>query len=82
VGLAAQTEDLIPNPQAKVTGKKLNLIAASDVREAIEGEGTQIVLLDSEGRVEELPELPKEEVAEWKADWVERRMQDGIQSNR
>jgi phosphopantothenoylcysteine decarboxylase/phosphopantothenate--cysteine ligase len=82
VGFAAETEDLIPNARAKLARKKLDLIVANDPREAMGSERNQVVLLDCEGQVEELPELPKEEVAERVVDWVERRMGDGIRSNR
>ena len=60
----SQTEDLIPNAQAKLASKKLDLIVANDARKAMGSERNQVILLDSEGRVEELPELSKEEVAE------------------
>ena len=64
VGFAAETEDLIPNAQAKLISKKLDLIVANDPREAMGSERNQVILLDSKGRVEELPELSKDEVAE------------------
>ena len=77
VGFAAETEDLIANAQAKLASKKLDLIVANDPREAMGSERSRVVLLDCEGRVEELPELPKEEVAERIVDWVEGRIHDG-----
>ena len=82
VGFAAETEHLISNAQAKLASKKLDLIVANDPQEAMGSERSQVVLLDSDGRVEELPVLPKEEVAERIVDWVERRISDGIRSNR
>lgn len=81
VGFAAETEDLIPRAQAKLKAKGLSLIVANDPREAMGSERSQVVLLDSEGWVEELPELSKEEVAERIVDWVEGRMGDGIWSD-
>jgi phosphopantothenoylcysteine decarboxylase/phosphopantothenate--cysteine ligase len=81
VGFAAETEDLIPNAQAKLASKKLDLIVANDPRKAMGSERDQVILLDSEGRVEELPELSKEEVAERIVDWVQRRMGDGKRSS-
>jgi phosphopantothenoylcysteine decarboxylase/phosphopantothenate--cysteine ligase len=64
VGFAAETEDLISNAQAKLASKSLDLIVANDARKAMGSETNEVILLDSEGRVEELPELSKEEVAE------------------
>jgi len=64
VGFAAETEDLVPNAQAKLASKQLDLIVANDPRKAMGSERNQVVLLDAEGRVEELPELSKAEVAE------------------
>jgi len=78
VGFAAETEDLISNAQAKLMSKKLDLIVANDPREAMGSERSRVVLLDAEGWVEELPELPKEEVAERIVDWVEGRIENGI----
>ena len=82
VGFAAETEDLIANAQAKLASKKLDLVVANDPRKAMGSERSQVVLLSAEGRVEELPELPKEEVAERIVDWVERRIQQGTWSDR
>jgi len=82
VGFAAETEDLLANAQAKLASKKLDLIVANDPREAMGSERSQVVLLSAEGRVEELPELPKEEVAERIVDWVGQRMQSEIGSSR
>jgi len=74
VGFAAETEDLIANAQAKLAGKGLDLIVANDARKAMGSERNEVVLLDREGQIEELPELPKEEVAERIADWVQRQI--------
>jgi len=82
VGFAAETEDLIPNARAKLACKKLDLIVANDPRQAMGSESNQVVLLDCEGQLQESPELPKEEIAERIVDWVERRMGDGIRSDR
>ena len=76
-----ETEDLISNARTKLASKKLDLIVANDPRQAMGSARNKVVLLDSEGRVEELPELLKEEVAERVVDWVGRRMGDGIRGN-
>jgi phosphopantothenoylcysteine decarboxylase/phosphopantothenate--cysteine ligase len=64
VGFAAETEDLIPNALLKLAAKRLDLIVANDARQAMGSEISRVVLLDAEGNSEELPELPKSEVAE------------------
>ncbi|MGQ9695051.1 MAG: bifunctional phosphopantothenoylcysteine decarboxylase/phosphopantothenate--cysteine ligase CoaBC [Thermodesulfobacteriota bacterium] len=68
VGFAAETEDLIKNAQKKLTQKNLDLIVANDL--TMPGAGfavdTNIVkILDPAGKVEELPLLPKEELADY-----------------
>jgi phosphopantothenoylcysteine decarboxylase/phosphopantothenate--cysteine ligase len=67
IGFAAETESLIKNAQDKLKTKNLDLIVANDVSQ--EGSGfssdtNQVKIIDQEGRIEDLPLLPKEEVAE------------------
>lgn len=67
VGFAAETENLIANAREKLYAKGMHLIAANDVSAADSGFGAdtnRVVLLDREGGVEELPLLPKYEVAQ------------------
>ncbi len=66
VGFAAETNDLVANARKKLQQKNLDLIVANDVTE--EGAGfdaeTNIVrLLFADGRMEELPQLSKSDVA-------------------
>ncbi len=66
VGFAAETDDLIENAGRKLREKNLDLIVANDV--SLPGAGfagdTNIVkLLDRSGKIEELPLMTKEEVA-------------------
>lgn len=63
VGFAAETEDLVENARHKLERKRLDLIAANDARQAIGAATNQVTLLGADGSVEELPLLPKEEVA-------------------
>jgi phosphopantothenoylcysteine decarboxylase/phosphopantothenate--cysteine ligase len=66
VGFAAETDDLLANAQKKLHDKGLDLIVANDVTLPGAGFGreTNIVrLIDRHGHVEELPCLPKDEVA-------------------
>lgn len=67
VGFAAETADLLANARKKLDEKGVDLIVANDVTEAGAGFGanTNIVrFLDRNGGFEELPCLPKEEVAD------------------
>lgn len=67
VGFSAETHDLIPNARAKLQAKNLDLMVANDVSRAdigFEAEANQVVLLDPEGGVEELPRVSKEACAD------------------
>ncbi|MFQ5801903.1 MAG: bifunctional phosphopantothenoylcysteine decarboxylase/phosphopantothenate--cysteine ligase CoaBC [Candidatus Methylomirabilales bacterium] len=63
VGFAAETEDLVSNAREKLQKKHLDLIVANDIRVGFGGETTRVTILDRQGRVEELPQLSKREVA-------------------
>jgi phosphopantothenoylcysteine decarboxylase/phosphopantothenate--cysteine ligase len=67
VGFAAETDDPIENGQKKLREKNLDLIVINDV--TAEGAGfsvdtNRVTLMDRDGRVVELPLLPKREVAD------------------
>jgi phosphopantothenoylcysteine decarboxylase/phosphopantothenate--cysteine ligase len=67
VGFAAESRDLLENATAKLTSKKLDLIAANDISAADAGfavETNRITLLYADGRREILPLMPKTEAAE------------------
>jgi phosphopantothenoylcysteine decarboxylase/phosphopantothenate--cysteine ligase len=67
VGFAAQTGNLLDSAREKLAKKRLSLIVANDVGPADAGFGTdtnRVTLIDASGDVEELPLLPKAEVAE------------------
>jgi phosphopantothenoylcysteine decarboxylase/phosphopantothenate--cysteine ligase len=73
VGFAAETEDLVANAEEKMRNKALDLVVANDVSAADSGfevDTNRVVLLDRGGNTEELPLLPKAEVAERILDWV------------
>ncbi len=78
VGFAAETENLIENARHKLRSKRLDLMVANDPRQAMGAEASQVTLLDAAGGVEELPPLPKAEVAEW----VVNRLEIGILESR
>ncbi len=65
VGFAAESQDLYSNARAKLTGKRLHLIAANDITSEGSGFSTdtnKVVLLDRDGSVEELGLMSKYEV--------------------
>ncbi len=67
VGFAAESEDLLANAEAKLRKKELDLLVANDITAAGSGFGgdtNRVVLLGRGGMVEELPTLPKREVAD------------------
>jgi len=67
VGFAAESENLVANAKEKLHKKQLDFIAANDITAADSGIGAdanRVVLIDREDKVEELPLLPKREVAD------------------
>lgn len=67
IGFAAESRDLFANAKNKLIQKKLNLIVANDItipNSAMESENNQVVLIDETGNCENLPLMPKSEVAE------------------
>ncbi|MFH1562914.1 MAG: bifunctional phosphopantothenoylcysteine decarboxylase/phosphopantothenate--cysteine ligase CoaBC [Nitrospirota bacterium] len=68
VGFAAESENLneaslISNAKAKLKEKNLDLIVANDIKTAFGKDTTQVVIITKDGGCEELPLLPKKEVA-------------------
>lgn len=63
VGFAAETENLLENALDKLRRKRLDLIVANDARQAMGAATNQVILIGTGGSVEQLPLLPKEEVA-------------------
>jgi phosphopantothenoylcysteine decarboxylase/phosphopantothenate--cysteine ligase len=67
VGFAAETQDLIMNAQEKLKKKNLDLIVVNDVsREdaGFEADTNAVKIVHRDGRMEELPLMSKEEVAD------------------
>ena len=65
MGFAAESGDLLANARAKLEGKRLDLIAANDITQEGAGFGSdtnRVTLLDA-ASAEELPVLPKYDVA-------------------
>jgi phosphopantothenoylcysteine decarboxylase/phosphopantothenate--cysteine ligase len=67
VGFAAESENVIENARAKLERKGLDLMVANDITAADAGFGSdtnRCTLLDADGGRDELPLLPKREVAD------------------
>jgi phosphopantothenoylcysteine decarboxylase/phosphopantothenate--cysteine ligase len=67
VGFAAESEGLVANARKKLKAKGLDLIVANDIMSKVSGIGAdtnQVVIIDRKGKIEELPLLPKREVAD------------------
>jgi phosphopantothenoylcysteine decarboxylase/phosphopantothenate--cysteine ligase len=67
VGFAAESEDLITNAKKKLKEKGLDLIIANDITDKDSGFGAdtnKVVIIDKNGKVEELPLMSKREVAD------------------
>jgi len=66
VGFAAESQDLINHAKAKLAAKKLDIIVANDITAAESTFGAdtnRVTILAADGSAEELPVLPKVEVA-------------------
>ena len=67
VGFAAETDDLLANASAKLKRKNLDLIVANQIGEADSGFGTDTIraaFISKSGDIEQLPLMPKEDLAE------------------
>jgi phosphopantothenoylcysteine decarboxylase/phosphopantothenate--cysteine ligase len=67
VGFAAESENLVENARAKLEEKNLSLIVANNISLPDAGFGVdtnRVILIDSEGGVQELPLMSKVEVSE------------------
>jgi phosphopantothenoylcysteine decarboxylase / phosphopantothenate---cysteine ligase len=67
VGFAAETQELLENAQKKLVEKRLDLNVANDVSSSDAGFGVdtnRVTILDREGGHEDVPLLPKYEVAQ------------------
>ena len=67
VGFAAETEQLRINAERKLRAKRLDLLVANEVGRpdsGFEADSNRVTILDAAGGSEDLPLLPKCEVAE------------------
>jgi phosphopantothenoylcysteine decarboxylase / phosphopantothenate---cysteine ligase len=77
VGFVLETDDLLSNARAKLQAKGLDFVVVNDARE--EGAGfavdtNRVTLLDATGRTEDLPLMPKTELADVLLDRIEARL--------
>jgi phosphopantothenoylcysteine decarboxylase/phosphopantothenate--cysteine ligase len=66
VGFAAETDDVIAHAQSKLTAKQLDLLVANDVSRSDSGFGAdtnKVFIFHATGAVEDLPVMPKTDVA-------------------
>ena len=76
VGFAAETHDVVEAARGKLRAKQLDLVVANDVTQPGAGFGTDtnlVRLLGADGTDEQLPLLPKAEVAGRILDWIAAR---------
>lgn len=74
VGFALETDNVLAHAQGKLSSKALDLIVVNDAREqgaGFEVDTNRVTLIDARGMNEELPLMPKSEVADAILDRVE-----------
>lgn len=75
VGFAAETHDLLEHAAAKLAAKNLDFIVANDVTRPGAGFGSdfnEVRIIHSDGRIEEIPLMPKRDLAHKVLDEVAR----------
>jgi phosphopantothenoylcysteine decarboxylase/phosphopantothenate--cysteine ligase len=73
VGFSAETEKVHENARKKLKDKGLDLIVANDVTQPGAGFGTDtniVTLIDQAGGFEDLPRMPKEQIAQRIFNWI------------
>lgn len=63
VGFSAEAENLIKNAKAKLKSKNLDLIVANVIKDSFEKDTNKVALISRQGKVQNLPVLPKAKVA-------------------
>jgi phosphopantothenoylcysteine decarboxylase/phosphopantothenate--cysteine ligase len=67
VGFAAETDNVVANARKKLQRKNLDLMVANDVSQpgaGFDADTNLVKILDSQGNIEEVPLLPKRQVAD------------------
>ena len=81
VGFAAETANLIENAKAKIESKSLDFIIANDVSKPGVGFGSddnEVAIITRSGETQELPRLPKQEIARRILDRIKQALDGGI----
>ncbi|MEW6607154.1 MAG: bifunctional phosphopantothenoylcysteine decarboxylase/phosphopantothenate--cysteine ligase CoaBC [bacterium] len=63
IGFAAESENLILNAKKKLKEKNLDLIVVNDIKTGFGQDTNQVTIITRDDRIEELPLLPKKEIA-------------------
>lgn len=77
IGFAAETTDVLANAERKIGAKHLDCIVANDVSRPDAGfavDTNAVAIIDAAGRREDVPLMPKDEVAERLVEWVVARL--------
>ena len=85
MGFAAETESLLENARDKLQRKNVDMIVANDVSRSDAGfdaETNLVKLLHRDGRVEELPLMSKDDVADRILDRIRDRWKEGLPPER
>ncbi|MDI6828607.1 MAG: phosphopantothenoylcysteine decarboxylase, partial [Armatimonadota bacterium] len=80
VGFAAETENILENARKKLAEKNLDLIVANDVSKPGIGFGSdvnEVILIGKDGTVQNLPRMPKLEIADCILDWIKKHINGG-----
>lgn len=67
VGFAAESDNVVENAAEKIRRKKLDLIVANNITEegcGFETDTNRVTIINARGKIEELPLMPKNEVAD------------------
>ena len=72
IGFAAETSNLVEHARKKLQQKGLDLVVANDAEQAIGSKDNRVTLVWPDGKIDELPLLPKDEVAELLIDRIVR----------
>ena len=85
VGFAAETENLLANAKKKLRAKNLDMIVANDVSRddaGFETDTNVVKMIYGDGRVEDLPLMTKDEVADVVLDKVKEFLEGSLESRR
>ena len=67
VGFAAESENIVANAKKKLKAKGLDLIIANDITDkgcGFDADTNKVTIIDKDGKVEALPLMSKQEVAD------------------